>query len=91
MREGAQQQLDELEKRIGAMRGALNSMSPADRRSQASIILDPQQTEITGLAKPGTPGASPLVRINPDLFESRHIAHRIQVLDHHPKSRTRPR
>jgi hypothetical protein len=68
MREGAQQQHDELEKRIGAMRGALNSMSPADRRSQASIILDPQQTDITGLAKPGAQGASPLVRINPDLF-----------------------
>jgi hypothetical protein len=68
MREGAQRQLDELEQRIGAMRAELNSMSPANRRSQASIILDPQQTDITGLAKPGTTGASPLVRINPDLF-----------------------
>jgi hypothetical protein len=68
MREGAHRRLDELEQRIGAMRAELNSMSPTDRRSQASIILDPQQTDITGLAKPDTPGASPLVRINPDLF-----------------------
>jgi hypothetical protein len=67
--ESTRKQMNDLEARIHAIRPLLDSMPPLERNSQAKIILDLEQTDVAGLAKPGVEGASSLVRINPSIFK----------------------
>lgn len=58
----------------------LNSLSPAERKKQAYYSTAAMEENISGLVNEGNPDGEPLIKINPDLFNSKLPQSEVQFI-----------